>query len=125
MQKLRNVEYYFKVLFIALFCSGAIIGCKNNSGSDHLPPKVMQKALLDISLAEAYCTMVKDTLHKAGTKNYDSLSVYYKEVLDHHKISQGQLSSSLTWYKNHPTELDTIYSAILPVVTRMQSKVGK
>jgi hypothetical protein len=118
------VKYYFRIFFFALLCSLVVAACKNKTVNDHLPPKVMQKVLLDISFAETYSTMVRDSLHKAGSKNYDSLSVYYKEVLGHHNITQDQLTQSFAWYKNHPDELDSVYAAILPMVTRMQSKNG-
>lgn len=100
-----------------------VISCKNKAGytGSHLPPKMMQQVLLDVSLAEGYCTMAKDSLHRAGTKNYDSLAVYYKEIFDHYKITEEQFTESLDWYKNHPSDLDTLYTKMLPIVAKWQA----
>jgi Domain of unknown function (DUF4296) len=109
------------IIFFAFFL---FLSCKNKSGysGDHLPPKVMQKVLLDINLAEGYTSNLKDSLHKAGVKNYDSLGVYYKQIFDHYKITEQQFTESLDWYKNHPSELDTIYNNMLPIVTKWQAQ---
>ena len=82
----------------------------------------MEKVLLDVNLAESYSAMAKDSLHKLGTKNPDSLIVYYKTVFDHYKITPDQFSGSLSWYKAHPDLLDTMYNNIIPVVTKWQTK---
>ena len=94
---------------------------KSASGGDHLPPKVMQKILMDISLAEAYSTVVKDSLHKGGSKNIDSLTVYYKDIFAHYHITEDQFRESLDWYKGHATEMDTMYNNLLPVITKLQN----
>jgi hypothetical protein len=114
----------YTVFFSLLFAVTLATSCKNADAGNHLPAKQMEKILLDISLAESYSTMVKDSTHAFGTKNYDSLTVYYKEVFEHHKVTSAQFSESLAWYKSHPTELDSIYADLLPKVIRIQSKAG-
>jgi hypothetical protein len=104
-----------------------VLSCKHNSNfsGDHLSPKVMQKVMLDITLAEAYSITKKDSLHKGGTKNTDSLAVYYKDIFAHYKITKEQFTQSLNWYKNHPDDMDTMYNNIIPIVTRWQSQPAK
>lgn len=99
--------------------------CKSGDGNSgpHLPRDVMQKVLLDVNLAEAYCISVKDSLHRPGAKNIDSLSAFYKQIFDHYKITEDEFNSSLTWYKYHPAELDSIYAKLIPVVTTWQSRM--
>lgn len=113
-----------KVFALALFLLVAASACKSTVSS-HLTPAKMQQALLDINLAEAYCIMVKDSLHHGGTKNFDSLAVYYQEILTHHNITQEEFSESLSWYKNHPDELDTIYNYMIPKVADWLAKPKK
>ncbi len=79
----------------------------------------MEQILLDINLAEAYSTMVRDSLHKLGNKNPDSLAKYYKDIFNHHNVTREQFEKSLYWYKAHPDDLDTLVNNILPVVTKM------
>ncbi|MFI5195629.1 MAG: DUF4296 domain-containing protein [Chitinophagales bacterium] len=114
-------------IFILIVAAAIMQSCRNNSNfsGDHLPPKVMQKVLLDINLAEAYCINVKDSLHRGGSKNFDSLSVYYKDIFAHYKITEEQFTQSITWYKNHPDEMDTVYNNMIPIVARWQSQPDK
>ena len=85
----------------------------------------MQKVLLDINLAESYSLMVKDSLHRGGSKNVDSLSVYYKEIFDHYKLTPDQFTENLNWYKNHPDDLDSMYSTIITSASHMLEKPAK
>ena len=86
-----------------------------------IPQKDMLNILLDINIAESYSNLVKDSLHKDGTKNIDSLTVYYKEIFAHHKITEAQFTQSLDWYKAHPETMDTLYEKIIAKVINFQS----
>ena len=113
--KLKNIA----ILGICVF-----ISCKNGlkgSSTDHLPPKVMEKLLMDINLAESYCVMVKDSMHRGGTKNLDSLAAYYKTIFAHYNITEAQFTQNLEWYKNHPADLDTIYNEQLINLPKIQA----
>ena len=114
--------FKFSNLQIAIAALCLVLSCKSKEGysGDHLQPKVMQKVLLDINLAEAYSTFEKDTLHKAAAKNMDSLSFHYKDIFAHYNITQAQFIQSLDWYKNHPGNLDTLYNNLIPIVTKLQ-----
>ncbi len=81
--------------------------------------------MLDISLAESYSINVKDSLHKGGTKNWDSLGVFYKDIFAHHKITAEEFSQSLEWYKDHPDEMDTLFNKMIPVVNAWQERQSK
>ncbi len=101
----------------------AIAACTSQS-DDHIPPKQMKKILLDINMAESYSSISKkDTVHKIAIKNLDSLAYYYKEVLDHYNISQKEFATSMQWYKTHPEELDSVYAAIIPELSKDQAQV--
>lgn len=102
------------MVFMATSCND-----KKKEEATHLSREVMQKVLLDVNIAEAYSTMVKDTVHKVTGKNYDSLAVYYKGILAHHKVSADQFTQSLRWYKLHPEEMDSIYVKMIPVAEQI------
>jgi len=114
MKKRSRLLSVFFVLLLVL------AACKHVN-NEHLPPKTMKKILIDMHLAEAYSIMAKDSLHRAGVKNYDSLAVWYKDIFAHYKITQQQFTESLNWYKGHPAEIDSIYADMLSTVTRLQS----
>ena len=109
-------------ILLPVFMLLLVLSCKKNGGDGgyHLPPKVMQQVLMDVNLAESYSTIVKDSVHRKGAKNFDSLSVYYKAILDHYKITEEQFSESYNWYRDHPEKLDTAYAGILPIIIREQ-----
>ena len=102
-----------------------MFGCKNGGGAsgEHLSPKLMQKVMMDVNLAETYSTHVQDGVHRGSMKNTDSLSAYYKTIFSHYKITEEEFYSSMEWYKSHPEELDSIYAKMLTLVTAMQPKL--
>lgn len=110
-------------LFVCLFIVSLLLGsCNMNADKNvHLPKEKMQQILLDINLAEAYSTMAKDSLHKTGAKNIDSLAAYYATIFRHHKITQKQFQTSLAWYKLHPNDMDSLFNNIMPVITKLQT----
>ena len=83
----------------------------------------MEEVLLDIHLAEAYSTFVpKDTAVRVTEKNMDSLAVYYSRIFDSHNITREQFVSSMKWYKEHPQELDSVYTRMIPHISEMEGK---
>ncbi len=86
-----------------------VVACKKDNG-DHLPPQKMEQVLMDMSIAETYSAMLHDNSHPPGSKNTDSLTSYYKDIFAHHHITREQFKNSLDWYKQHPDDLDTIYT---------------
>ncbi len=113
------VRIIIAFVFVMLFFS-----CKRDQYSgDHLSKEVMQKVMLDINLAEAYSISAKDSLHRAGAKNVDSLSAFYKRIFDHYKITEQEFTQSLDWYKSHPEELDSVYARIIPIANRLQAQL--
>jgi hypothetical protein len=125
MRKFENLKVGARRLSLAVIVAVLVFGCKHKTGTGntHLPQKQMQKVLLDMTLAEGYSTMNKDSLHKTSTKNYDSLAVYYKDIFAHHKITEEQFNESLDWYKGHPEEMDSTYAILMTSITRLQTKL--
>jgi len=109
-------------LLSCLFFLFAFASCQEEATS-HLPAQKMEEILLDIHLAEAYSTMVpKDSTVRITDKNLDSLAVFYKKVFDNHQITQQQFLSSMKWYKEHPVELDSIYTRMIPRISEIEGK---
>ncbi len=101
-----------KYFLIALFSCSMLVACKN----EEKPPITVEKMgniLADIQLAEAYSSMVDDSLHRIVPKDQDSLAVYYKKVWASHQISQQQFEQAIDWYKGHPDLLDTAYKHMI------------
>ena len=111
-----------KRYLIVLLLLAAAASCKKNT--DHLPVKEMSHILMDIHLAESYSTTRTDSNYKGGAKNMDSLASYYKDIFAHYNITAEEFNKSLDWYKAHPDQMDSIYTAMMPAVINMQ-KDGK
>ena len=103
-----------------------LFGCQHGGGpsDEHLPPKLMQKVMMDVNLAETYCTHVQDGVHRGSMKNTDSLSAYYKTIFAHYKITEEEFYNSMEWYKSHPEELDSVYARMIPLASAMQPRLN-
>ena len=87
----------------------------------HLSSSRMQQVLFDLYLAEAYSTMVpKDSFLRITEKNKDSLALFYQRVFRSHKITQKQFEQSMKWYTEHPEHLDTIYTRLIPEISKLE-----
>lgn len=102
---------------VIVFAILLIVSCKEQGVDEHLSAKKMQDILVDIHYAEVYSTMVNDSLHRIKNKNKDSLAVFYADILKHHDVTPEFFQHSMTWYENHPGELEDIYAYVLLKVT--------
>lgn len=108
---------------LALF----LFSCSNNSQEQApINREKMSALLIDIHFAEAYSGILsKDSNAKPLSltgKNIDSLAVYYQAVFSKHKIQLAQWEKALTWYTQHPQELDSVYARILPILDSLKTK---
>ncbi|WP_345078640.1 DUF4296 domain-containing protein [Nemorincola caseinilytica] len=117
-----------RVMAFLLLCGIAgMASCTyfDKSKDNHLPREKMRSILLDLSIAESYSAIVKDTTRKPGVKSPDSLAAYYKIIFDKHHMTKGTFDSSLAWYKQHPTEFDSLLTSIIPTATRWRDSAAK
>lgn len=110
-------------LIITLFCCLSFYACKEQEGT-HISREKMVGIMGDLHLAEVYSTMVSDSLHRATNKNYDSLALYYKSILAHHKVSMEDFKSSLHWYSAHTEEMDSVYVKVLTDISVLEGMLG-
>lgn len=112
------------LLCITLAGSVALWSCS----SDDAPVSRAQMAdvLRDIHLAEAWAGLAgPDSLRSPSSRrNLDSLATYYSAILAKYKLSQQQFSSAYAWYKAHPTELDSVYARVLPMLNELEAKTA-
>lgn len=111
---------YIKITLL-LFVFSA---CKEKETAD-IPVDQMQMILQDIHIAEVYSSMVADTAHRVAEKQMDSLKLYYNDILKHHNVTADQFRNSVAWYKDNPTELDTIYGRMINNLTAMDAAFPK
>lgn len=106
--------------FLVLLC--LVMACNTNNGN-HLPRETMQKILYDIHLAETYSvTMKQDSTNRNAERNLDSLAHFYNTIFKHYNITAAEFNTSLNWYKQNPSELDSIYVAMIPEMSKLEGK---
>jgi len=99
---------------VVLCCSLVVLFSCQSSNKHQLSATKMQAVLDDLHVAEAYSVLInQDSARRETERNVDSLKKYYQIILKHHKITFKEFDESLTWYKNHPHELDSMYAKII------------
>jgi hypothetical protein len=110
-----------KYISFLLVLSLGSIGCTEKATAP-LSPGKMQQVLYDIHLAEAYSTMArKDSTQRRHERDMDSLGIYYAAIFKHHQLSVDQFQESLQWYKQHPEQLDSVYSKMIPEMLKLEA----
>jgi hypothetical protein len=112
----------FRILAVL---SLSLFACNQAGDTPPLPEEKIKKVLLDIHLAEAYSSMLDDSLHQSRTKNIDSLAVFYGDIFTHHKITKEEFKQTMSWYKKHPAEFDSLYKGVTAEASLLEIKYGK
>lgn len=105
---------------ITILCC-IVASCTSKSTGDVISADKMKDILTDMHYADTYSSMLNDTLHMSGAKNMDSLAVFYKSILEHHKVSVEEFNESIKWYKLNPEKLDSVYAAMIPMISKMEA----
>lgn len=104
---------------------GWVCGSCNPKEASVLPMAQMEHILYDINLAEAYSTVARHQHNIAGVKDLDTLSTFYKAVFEHHHITLQQYQQSLQWYKEHPSQFDSLYCHVSAMANDHQTNYMK
>ncbi|RYZ26573.1 MAG: DUF4296 domain-containing protein [Sphingobacteriales bacterium] len=113
------VTRLFLVLSLALFVS-----CKQGQETPPVARDKMSRILLDMQLAEAYSQGLGNDPRNKFEKNADSLTGFYTSVLKHYNLSFEDFEEALTWYKERPPMLDSLYSSVLTQLIEIKAKRG-
>jgi PBP1b-binding outer membrane lipoprotein LpoB len=108
---------YTVVILLSIF----LVACSDNKKEDApIPLPKMEQILTDLHIAEVYSTMLDTGINKRNEKDIDSLVVFYKDVLTHHKVSVEQFKDGMAWYKAHPGDIDTCYKHMITDIARIE-----
>ena len=110
-----------KYFLLVLALTGILIACDEEK-EPPVPKEKLEKILTDIHLAEVYSTLLDDSAHYSANRNIDSLALYYKTILEHHKVSVEDFNTTMEWYTVHSQEFDSVYTAIQPVINKMEAE---
>ena len=87
--------------------------------ADVLPKDKMAEVITDIHIAEAEANM-RTLPDSASTENLS-----FQKIFEAHGISKEQYEKSLSFYMDHPQQLDTVYQNVLNELSKMQGKASK
>ncbi len=110
-----------RILYLVLVCFAS---CKAPKEKPPIPFGKMKEVMFDLHLAETYSQGLGDTTGNKFDKNYDSLAVFYASVLKHHEISFEAFNEALDWYRKRPSQMDSLYAAILNELNTLKAKEG-
>lgn len=96
---------------LAVFSACCILLASCRQNRPRLSQSEMIPVVMDLHLADAYSTQVRDTSKPGYEKNYDSLSVWTLRILAQNKVSKEDFNASMDWYRDHPDQLKLLYEA--------------
>ncbi|MBL7718909.1 MAG: DUF4296 domain-containing protein [Flavipsychrobacter sp.] len=116
---MRKIVFILSASFLLASCQDEVTG----TNPDLIPRATLEQVLYDMQLADVYSLSVrKDTTEHYGIKNQDSLSRYYNEILKHHQLTYERFKQTMDWYREHPPELDTVYTNVLNRMSAAEEK---
>ena len=105
-------------VFVAVAACVLLMSCARER------PPVSEEAMLplviELHLADALSTQLRDTLHPNREKNQDSLSVWTLRILERNKMTQAEFSEAMDWYRDHPEKLQALYERAADSLERVK-----
>lgn len=83
-----------------------------------LPGEKMRDILLDMNMADVYSSNVEEgTMPVSDSVRKERVKVYYRQILDLHKISIKEFQESYAYYEAHPDKFKKVYDMMMTVVS--------
>lgn len=106
---------------LALTLLAGLLTVSCNTDKPHLPPEKLAPVLAELHLADVYCGMLQKPGEPSRGKNLDSLATWTKAILAEHHLSREEFAQSMDWYRDRPTELDSLYAKVLPLLDQLRA----
>lgn len=113
------------VLFFLILCF--VAACKKPKDKPPIARDKMAQVITDLQIAETYSLGLhakNDSNVQRFSKNTDSLYVFYSSILNHYQISFDDFNQAIGWYKNHPTEMDSLLNTALDCLNKARAHLG-
>ncbi|MBL3656194.1 DUF4296 domain-containing protein [Fulvivirga sediminis] len=106
---------------IFIICYLFLVGC---SSSDDVPEGILHKdemisIMLDMYLAEGKVNNLRIT----RDSSLAIFNAYEKALYDKHKVSDSVYRESLTYYYDHPIQLEMVYESVLDSLNLKQERL--
>lgn len=89
----------------------------------------MAEIIVDIQLAETYSIGLhtpQDSNIRVDRfqKNSDSLYRFYSAILKHYRMNFQDFTAAVDWYKEHPSDMDSMMKISIDVLDQEKTKLG-
>lgn len=95
--------------------------------SRYLSKEKMSSILEEMSIADAYSN--EQQMQLTYSPNFDSLrqqkvKIYYKQILDLHKVSVQEFMDSYKFYESHPSRLKEVLQTVQTNISAKKTRLG-
>lgn len=102
-------------------------GDGDNVPSKYMSKEKMSSILEDMSIADAYSN--EQPFTTTFSPNYDSVrqekvKIYYKQILDIHKVTVKEFMDSYKYYESHPSRLKEVLQIVQADVAAKKQRLG-
>jgi hypothetical protein len=109
----------YKIIAVCLVLFITACGEAEKVPKDVLSKEKMRDVLLDMNMADAYAGLGDDgvSLVISDSIRKERLRLYYRQILDLHKLSPQEFNHSYAYYEAHPEKLKSVYDMMFALVT--------
>jgi hypothetical protein len=109
----------YRIIAVCLLLLITACGEADRVPKDVLSKKEMRDVLLDLNLADAYSGITEDPVNLLvhDSIRQKRVKVYFRQVLDMHKLTPEQFNRSYSYYEAHPNSFKEIYDMMFTVVS--------
>lgn len=102
-------------------------GDGDNVPSKYMSKEKMSSILEDMSIADAFSN--EQPLTTTYSPNYDSVrqekvKIYYKQILDIHKVTVKEFMESYKYYESHPSRLKEVLQIVQADIAAKKQRLG-
>lgn len=108
------------VIFLAVAC-----GEGDRVPGEYIDKEKMSGILVDMTIADAYSNeMSAETLRLPDSLRQEKVKVFYKQILDLHKVTVKDFTTSYAWYESHPDRMKEMFELVQASITARKNKLG-
>lgn len=112
----------YRIITVCLLLVLAACGQADRVPEGVFPPEKMRDILLDMNMADAYSSEIGEgAMPVSDSLRKERVKVYYRQILDLHKVSVKEFRKSYAFYEAHPDRFKKVYDMMMEVVTANRS----
>lgn len=112
----------YRIIAVCLVLLITACGEADKVPKDVLSKEKMRDVLLDLNMADAYAGQSEDGgLVLSDSIRVSRLKVYYRQILDLHKLTPEEFNHSYKYYEAHPNKFKSVYDMMMDKVTSEKS----